>query len=250
MDSKAKAGFIGLTLRHGPGHLVRALLEGVAFALRQIVDTMVGCGADLTRLVASGNGLANPFWRQIVADVLNRPLCQGTGEQASERAGVGAAMVAGIGAGVFTDYEDARKLAPVITAVTEPTSGASGLYESHYRRFVDAYPRLRGSFWLHASCDYSDQSDFRLPSRIFIYEHAKFIAQTEVMEMVSPGNLEVPTLGPCAVESPLQRHWAHAREAGRFVSDEDKILVDDALKQRRRLKDVIEYQKKRRTFLR
>jgi xylulokinase len=146
MDPNAKAGFIGLALRHGPGHLVRALLEGVAFALRQTVDTMVGCGADLTRLVASGNGLANPIWRQIVADVLNRPLCQGTGEQASERAGVGAAMIAGIGAGVFKGYEEARKLAPVFTAVTEPKPSASALYESHYGRFVDAYPRLRGWF--------------------------------------------------------------------------------------------------------
>ena len=44
--------------------------------------------------------------------------------------------------------------------------------------------------------------------------------------MVNPGNLKVPTLAPCAIESPLQRHWAHAHEAGRFVSDEDKILVD------------------------
>jgi 6-phosphofructokinase 1 len=50
------------------------------------------------------------------------------------------------------------------------------------------------------------------------------------MEIVNPGNLEVPVLGPCAIESPLQRHWAHAHEAGTFVSDEDKILVDDALK--------------------
>ena len=56
MDPRAKGGFIGLALRHGPGHLVRALLEGVAFALREIIDAMVGCGADLTRLVASGNG--------------------------------------------------------------------------------------------------------------------------------------------------------------------------------------------------
>ena len=59
------------------------------------------CGADLTRLAASGNGLANPLWHQIVADVLARPLLQGADEHASERAGVGAAMIAGIGAGVF-----------------------------------------------------------------------------------------------------------------------------------------------------
>jgi xylulokinase len=143
MDPKAKAGFIGLALGHGPGHLVRALLEGVAFALRQIVDTMVGCGADLTRLVASGNGLANPIWRQIVADILNRPLCQGTGEQASERAGVGAAMIAGIGSGIFDGYQDAQKLSPIFNVVTEPNRNTAALYESHYRSFLEIYPRLK-----------------------------------------------------------------------------------------------------------
>jgi xylulokinase len=145
MDPQAKGGFIGLALRHGPGHLVRALIEGVAFSLRQIIDAMVDCGADPPRLVASGNGLANPLWRQILADVLARPLFQGADEHASERAGVGAAMIAGIGAGAFKGYEDVRKLAPVFTAVTEPNPAAA-LYEPHYRRFIGAYPRLRGWF--------------------------------------------------------------------------------------------------------
>jgi xylulokinase len=143
MDPKAKAGFIGIALRHGPGHFVRALLEGVAFALRQIIDTMVSCGADLTRLVASGNGLANSLWRQIVADILNRPLCQGTGEQASERAGVGAAMIAGIGSGVFDGYQDAQKLAPIFNVVTEPNRDTVALYEPHYRSFLEIYPRMK-----------------------------------------------------------------------------------------------------------
>jgi|SRR5271165_4768812 len=143
MDPRAKGGFIGLALRHAPGHLVRAVLEGVAFALRQITDTMVGCGADLGRLVASGNGLANPVWRQIVTDVLTRPMLQGTDEQASERAGVGAAMIAGIGAGVFDGYQDARKLAPDFNVVTEPNRDTAAIYESHYRSFLELYPRLK-----------------------------------------------------------------------------------------------------------
>lgn len=146
MDPKAKGGFIGLTLRHTTGHLVRALLEGVAFGLRQILDVMVDCGATLTQLVASGNGLSNPFWRQIVADVLDRPLVQGNDEHASERAGVGAALIAGISAGIFKNYEDTLKLAPRFTAVTEPSPDASGLYQSHYSRFIDAYPRLKSWF--------------------------------------------------------------------------------------------------------
>src|ERR1700756_2717708 len=143
MDPKARAGFIGLTLRHGPAHFVRALLEGVAFALRQIVDTMIDSGAELTTLVASGNGLANPIWRQIVADILNRPLCQGTGDQSPERAGVGAAMIAGIGSGIFADYEDAQKLAPVFNIVTPPNEEHARRYEACYSDFLELYPRLK-----------------------------------------------------------------------------------------------------------
>jgi sugar (pentulose or hexulose) kinase len=54
--------------------MVRALLEGVAFALRQIIEAMADGGAQFDRLVASGNGLASPLWRQMLADILNRPL--------------------------------------------------------------------------------------------------------------------------------------------------------------------------------
>ena len=91
--TRTPKGPSSVTLRHGPGHMVRALLEGVTFALRQIIDAMVGCGAELDRLVASGNGLASPLWRQMLADVLNRPLCQGKDKHAAERAGVGAARL-------------------------------------------------------------------------------------------------------------------------------------------------------------
>jgi xylulokinase len=146
MDPRAKGSFVGLALRHGPGHLVRALLEGVAFALRQIIETMEDCGASLPRLVASGNGLGSPLWRQMLADVIGRPLFQGQDAYAAERAGVGAAMLGGIGAGVFKDYDDVRKLAPVFDVVTAPTPDRTDRYEIAYRRFLDLYPRLRSWF--------------------------------------------------------------------------------------------------------
>jgi xylulokinase len=146
MDPRAKGSFIGLTLRHGPGHMVRALLEGVAFALRQIIDAMVGCGAELDRLVASGNGLASPIWRQILADVLNRPLYQGKDKHAAERAGVGAALIAGIGIGAINGYSGAQRFAPKFDAETAPNPQNAEIYETHYRRFVDLYPRLKSWF--------------------------------------------------------------------------------------------------------
>jgi xylulokinase len=146
MDPRAKGSFVGLALRHGPGHLVRALLEGVAFALRQIIETMEDCGASLPRLVASGNGLGSPLWRQMLADVIGRPLFQGQDAYASERAGVGAAMLGGIGAGVFKDYDDVRMLAPVFDVVTAPNKDRTERYDIAYRRFLDLYPRLRDWF--------------------------------------------------------------------------------------------------------
>ncbi|MBV9672383.1 MAG: xylulokinase [Verrucomicrobia bacterium] len=143
MDPHAKAGFVGLTLAHRPGHLVRAVLEGVSFALRQIVETMIGCGATLDRLVASGNGLSSSFWRQMLADVLCRPLCRGVDVHAAERGGVGAAMMAGIGAGLFANYDEIRKLAPSFDSITAPDPQGAELYNASYHQFINLYPRLK-----------------------------------------------------------------------------------------------------------
>ena len=146
MDPRARGGFAGLALRHGPGHFVRALLEGVTFALRQIVETMEDCGASLPELVASGNGLGSPLWRQMLADVVGRPLFQGQDAYAAERAGVGAAMMGGIGAGIFKGYEETRNLAPIFDVITTPTPDRADQYETAYRRFLDLYPRLKSWF--------------------------------------------------------------------------------------------------------
>ncbi|HEY5742175.1 MAG TPA: FGGY-family carbohydrate kinase, partial [Terrimicrobiaceae bacterium] len=118
----------------------------VAFALRQIIDVMVDCGAPLDRLVASGNGLASPLWRQIVADVLNRQLYQGRDKHATERAGVGAAMIAGIGIGTIDGYCAAQQFAPTFDTLTAPNPQNAELYETRYRRFLDLYPRLKSWF--------------------------------------------------------------------------------------------------------
>jgi xylulokinase len=143
MDARAQGGFVGLSLRHGPAHMVRALLEGVAFALRQIIETMEECGASLPKLVASGNGLGSPLWRQMLANVIRRPLFQGQDAYAAERAGVGAAIIGGIGAGIFKGYEEARSLAPVFDVITAPARDRADQYEVAYRRFLDLYPRLK-----------------------------------------------------------------------------------------------------------
>ncbi|HEY5743562.1 MAG TPA: xylulokinase [Terrimicrobiaceae bacterium] len=146
MDARAQGAFVGLTLRHGLGHMVRALLEGVAFALRQIIEAMLNCGAALEHLVASGNGLRSPLWRQMVADVLNRPLYQGRDKHATERSGVGAALVAGIAIGAIGGYHEARRFAPKFDTLTLPNQKNAEIYQNLYHRFADLYPRLKNWF--------------------------------------------------------------------------------------------------------
>jgi xylulokinase len=143
MDPNARGAFVGLRLGHGPGHFVRAVLEGVAFSLRQIIEVITTCGADTAEFVASGTGLSSPLWRQILADVLGKPLAQGVDVHSGERAGMGAAMIAGIGSGQYSGYPEVASLAPKFTLITEPAPAASTVYSEAYPKFVDLYPRLR-----------------------------------------------------------------------------------------------------------
>lgn len=137
MDPHARGSFVGLTLHHGPGHLARAVMEGVALALRSIWEVMGELHARPAQLLAVGNGLAGSVWRQIVADVLGCPLLLPAGR---EQAGVGAAMLAGIGAGVYRDPADARQIVPAPVATTEPNAAHEALYAMQYHRFRALYP--------------------------------------------------------------------------------------------------------------
>ncbi|MFL5859235.1 MAG: FGGY-family carbohydrate kinase [Solirubrobacteraceae bacterium] len=130
--------FAGLALNHGPSHLARAVLEGCAFALRDIIDrfSAMGLGGDVIRVV--GGGARSALWLQIKADVTNRPVLPVQGDHATS---AGAAMLAGVAAGYFADLEDAAshivRLAPQSIA---PDAGTVGLYDdAHgaYRRLFD-----------------------------------------------------------------------------------------------------------------
>jgi xylulokinase len=91
------------------------------------------------------------LWRHIVADVLNRPLYQGRDKHATERAGVGAGLIAGIGIGAIDGYAGARQFAPTFDAETAPDPRNAEIYEAHYHRFVELYPRLKSWFPLERS---------------------------------------------------------------------------------------------------
>jgi xylulokinase len=142
-DPLARGAFIGLTARHTRAHLTRAVMEGVAFGLRDGFELIKGSSAGLIHEVrASGGGARSPLWRQILADVFGVPLVVA---EAIEGAAYGAALLAGVGGGVWPDVATAAQVAVKLGDRVEPGQDA-GRYEGAYRTYRDLYPLLKPTF--------------------------------------------------------------------------------------------------------
>lgn len=138
-NDRARGVYAGLSLNHGRAHLFRALLEGCTFALRDIVDRLdaMGLAGDEIRVV--GGGARSPFWLQMKADVTGRPIRVLATDEATA---LGAAMLAGVGAGTFRDLDEAvERLTVLEPRVFDPdhsTRAAYGDAYDRYRRLFDA----------------------------------------------------------------------------------------------------------------
>ena len=142
-DPLARGAFVGLALRHDRRHLVRAVLEGVAFGLRDGLDLMLDAGvAQPTQIRASGGGLASPVWRQILADVLGAELVT---TSTTEGAAYGAAILAAVGASWFADTAEATS-AMVRTAHAASPGPAASTYAGSHEAYRALYPALAPSF--------------------------------------------------------------------------------------------------------
>ncbi len=139
-DPHARGAFVGLTLRHRRGHLVRAVMEGVALGLRDSLDVMGVLGVRSAQVRGSGGGARSVLWRQILADVFNREVVTVT---ATEGAAFGAALLAGVGRGVFPSVEAAGGTIDVVETVA-PRPDAVAIYARLHDVYRDLYPALRG----------------------------------------------------------------------------------------------------------
>ena len=142
-DSSARGAFVGLTVQHDRRHLARAVLEGVAFGLRDGLELMVEAGvARPGQVRVSGGGTASPLWRQILADVLDVEVAT---VATTEGAAYGAALLAGVGAGWFESVDDAAQ-AFVRTTPSERPGTDRATYAAAYPIFRDLYPALAPLF--------------------------------------------------------------------------------------------------------
>ncbi|NLD71887.1 MAG: xylulokinase [Chloroflexi bacterium] len=135
----ARGAFVGLTMTHGRAEMARAVLEGVAFNLRIILDAFREQGAPIAALRLIGGGARSDAWRQILADILNVPLLR-TG-LIVEATALGAAIAGGVGVGLYPGYEVAAELAPAYPG-EEPDPAHAGRYEEQYGVFREAYEAL------------------------------------------------------------------------------------------------------------
>jgi xylulokinase len=140
MDPQARGAFVGLTLAHRREHLVRAVMEGVVFALRQGLDLIVEMGVPADWIIASGGGAQHPLWLQLQADIYNRPIYRTGSMQA---AALGGALLAGVGAGTFTDlFAACRQVVQLHKDVVAPKDENVSRYQGGYERYRQLYPRL------------------------------------------------------------------------------------------------------------
>jgi xylulokinase len=142
-DPLARGGFIGLTSRHTRGHLTRAVLEGVAYGLKDSFTLISNAGSvDDLEVRISGGGAKSPVWQQIIADVLGAPLVN---VNTTEGAAFGAALLAAVGAGVYGDVSSACQNT-IDTGESVAPGADAQVYAEQYAIYQSLYPTLKATF--------------------------------------------------------------------------------------------------------
>ena len=143
-DPLARGAFVGLTVRHAQPHLTRAVLEGVAFGLRDSFELMREAGlGSVEQVRITGGGARSPIWRQILADIFGVELVTVNTE---EGAAYGAALLAAVGSGVWPDVPSASQQVTQVTGSTKPDSEQIPVYDQLYAAYRGLYPALKETF--------------------------------------------------------------------------------------------------------
>ena len=140
LDPHARAALIGLAASHGRAHVIRAILEGVAFSLRDSFSIFAEMKIPVTSIRLGGGGARSPIWRQIQADVYGHAV---EVVEAEEGAAYGAALLAGVGAGVWSNVAEACQTAVRVAKQVEPQSASSAVMNQQYQLYRRIYPALR-----------------------------------------------------------------------------------------------------------
>ncbi len=143
LDPDARAALVGLAANHGRGHIIRAILEGVAFSLKDTFTIFEQLDIPIRGVRLGGGGARSLMWRQIQADVYGRAV---EIVAAEEGAAYGAALLAGVGVDLWPSVDAACDAVVRIAQRTEPDTGSVAALQAGYRRYRKLYPALRQVF--------------------------------------------------------------------------------------------------------
>ena len=144
VDPQARGGWIGLTARHDRSHMVRAVVEGITFGLRDALAMVEALHGVSGPILVSGGGARSPVWRQIQADILGRELLT---LAETEGAALGAAMLAAVGAGHYVNVREAARALIRPTGRTEPDAARVVQYGEYYEVYRSLYETLKQTNW-------------------------------------------------------------------------------------------------------
>jgi len=142
-DTDARGTFTGMTMDTTRADLIQAVLEGVAFAIRDSFEVARSLGLDIPRSKLCGGGSKSPLWRTIFANVLGIPLDLVKTEQGP---GYGAAMLAMVGCGRFASVQAAAEALVEVAETVAPDPALTALYEGQYQKFRAIYPAMKALF--------------------------------------------------------------------------------------------------------
>jgi xylulokinase len=135
-----RAALIGLAASHGRGHIIRAVLEGVAFSLKDSLTIFAEIGVPVNDIRLGGGGARSPLWRQIQADVYAQPVSLLAAE---EGCAYGSAVLAGVGAGIWPSVDEACAQIVKVASVVTPVKQDSDKLQRQYSLYRAIYPALK-----------------------------------------------------------------------------------------------------------
>jgi xylulokinase len=140
LDPHARAALVGLAANHTRAHVIRAILEGVAFSLRDTLTIFAEMKVPVETIRLGGGGARGPLWRQVQADIYGRDV---EILAAEEGAAYGAALLAGVGAGVWSSVDEACEKSVRVARRVQPDPEATALMNKRYEQYRALYPALR-----------------------------------------------------------------------------------------------------------
>lgn len=142
-DPQARGAWVGLTVRHRREHLIRAVLEGITFGMRDQVELMRAAGVKISQVRASGGGAASPFWRQLQADMYRANVVT---INTQEGGALGVALLAAVGIGLYASVPEACNAAIQVATTLKPKAKTAAVYDRLYPKYRALYQNLRASF--------------------------------------------------------------------------------------------------------